>query len=220
MDGVLPVSDGPDVLFKSTGSHAVSHATPQSTRERILRATRRVLADRGLRATVQEVADAAEVSRRTVFRYFPKREDLLVAALEVSMRSYEEHIPHLNEGDVGEWLVQAMTAVHRMNLRHGRVYWELALSDDVPPELFRIAVSRRANRREFVQRLAFAAWQRKGGVGHPPSWLEDTFAVQSSAFAAEALRGDFGRSAEEIGQSAAKALAAALEQAIKERGPQ
>jgi AcrR family transcriptional regulator len=40
----------------------------RTARERILRAARVVLAERGLAARVEDVAEAAAVSRRTVFR--------------------------------------------------------------------------------------------------------------------------------------------------------
>jgi AcrR family transcriptional regulator len=49
------------------------------TRRALVEAARELLA-RGLNATVEQAADAAEVSRATAYRYFPNQRSLLVAA--------------------------------------------------------------------------------------------------------------------------------------------
>ncbi|MBL8967275.1 MAG: helix-turn-helix transcriptional regulator [Spirochaetaceae bacterium] len=51
-------------------------------RERILDAAAMLLAKRGAEVSTEEIADAAGVARRTVFNYFPAREDLLRACLD------------------------------------------------------------------------------------------------------------------------------------------
>lgn len=189
----------------------------RTARDRILRAARAVLAERGLATRVEDVAAVAGVGRRTVFRHFESRDALLAAALTDSMRSYGDHIPRFDGGDVAAWLEAAFVAVHRMNARHGRVYWELAFARDLPGELADIADTRKGARRELVRQFAGVAWDAAGGAGRPPAWLADVLAVQLSAFATESLMGDFGRSPDQIGRTAARAVHAALQAALVEQ---
>jgi len=57
------------------------------TRERIIDATERVIQQRGLaRVTTKEIARAAGVAEGTLFKYFERKDDLLLAVVE-------EHLP-------------------------------------------------------------------------------------------------------------------------------
>jgi TetR/AcrR family transcriptional regulator len=59
----------------------------------ILEAARRCYLARGISATgMQEVADAAGVARSTVYRYFPGRDDLLVATIKGEMEQLNARI--------------------------------------------------------------------------------------------------------------------------------
>lgn len=186
-------------------------------RARILHAARQVLAERGLATRVEDVAAAAGVGRRTVFRHFETRDALLAAAVTDGMRSYADHIPRPEpDTALDDWLEQALVAVHRMNARHGRIYWELAFAPDLGGELAEVAETRRAARRQLVRQVVNWSWRAGGGQGRPPSWLNDAFAVYLSAFATQALVGDFGRHPEEAGRVAARALSAAVTQAVTE----
>ena len=49
----------------------------QERTRRLLLDTARALLESGRQPTVTEVADAAEISRRTAYRYFPTQEKLL-----------------------------------------------------------------------------------------------------------------------------------------------
>src|SRR5215218_3199808 len=96
-----------------------------AARARILRAARQVLAARGLAATVDDVAEAAGVNRRTVFRHFATRDGLMAAAIRDGVRSYGLQLPAPPAaGDLREWLVELLGVVHRLNAGHGRVFWE------------------------------------------------------------------------------------------------
>lgn len=183
----------------------------RSATERILRAARVVLAERGLSVRVEDVAEAAGISRRTVFRHFASREALLAAALRDSMRSYGDRIPRYEDGrPLADWLHEAFVAAHEMNARHGRVYFELALATELTGPLAEVAALRRAGRAELVQRFSDAAWTASGATGSPPGWLVDTVAILLSAYATEALVGDFGRTPAEAGHVAARALEHAI----------
>lgn len=184
-------------------------------RQRILRAARQALAERGLATRMEDVAAAAEVGRRTLFRHFESRDALLAAALSESVRSYGEHIPVPDKGESLEaWLGRCLVSIHRMNAGHGRVYWELALTPDLDGPLAEFAQARRDARHELVRRFGTRAWRLGGGRGRPPSWLLDTTAIHLSTFATEALRGDFDRSPEQTGMVAARSLTAAVRAAV------
>ena len=190
-----------------------------AVRARIVRGARVELAERGLAVRVEDVAAAAGVSRRTVFRYFETRESLLAAALQDSMRSYGDHVPRPEaDVDLEQWLRAALVAVHRMNAQHGRVYFELASGADFDGQLGDIARARRVARSELVQRFTDTAWDLAGGADDPPGWLRDAVAVSLSAFATEALGPDFGRSPEEVGESMAVSLTHAVRGAVAQDG--
>ncbi len=60
-----------------------------AARQRIAAAARRLFADRGFDAvTVAEVAAAADVSEKTVFNYFPTKEDLAFAGREEGIAQF------------------------------------------------------------------------------------------------------------------------------------
>ena len=160
------------------------------------------------------------MNRRTVFRHFESRDRLLAAAVRDGIRSYEEHLgPEPSQvDDLDSWLTAALVTVHRLNARHGRIYWELAgLGSALEPEMAAAAEERRVGREQLVRRFTAALWRGAGGHGRPPRWLGDACAVQLSAFATRALAGDFGRDPEAIGLVCAKTLAAAARAAVAER---
>lgn len=65
-------------IASKVGNHSESRA--EKTHRRILDGAGRVLAERGLREpTVQDILEAAEVSRRTFYQHFAGKEDVLVA---------------------------------------------------------------------------------------------------------------------------------------------
>lgn len=207
------------VQTHSNDSFAPTLAEEQRSlvRSRILRAARHVLADTGLETRVEDVASAAGVSRRTIFRYFPTRDELLAAAVAESIRSYSEHVPRPEaDADLPGWLAAALHAVHHLNARNGRIYWDLALRRESDGPLADVSAERRDARRDFVSQLTDTAWRLAGGSRRPPAWLVDAFAVQLSAFTTESLAGDFGRSPSEVAEVAARVLTAALAAALSE----
>jgi len=212
-------SDEERVAGRARPERDLSDELRDVVRTRVLRAARKVLAERGLATTVDEVAVAAGVSRRTVFRHFTTREQLFADAIRDGLRSYAGHLPRAERGtDIEEWLTEILVAAHRLNAKNGRIYWELhALGPELDGELAAVAAERRAGRDRFVERVCGNAWKQSGGAGKPPDWLLDAFAIHLSAFATQALIGDFGRSSEEAGRSSAKVLLASLEVALRER---
>jgi len=77
----------------------------QQTRELIAETARRLFAERGFeRVSVAEIARTADVSEKTVFNYFPTKEDLVYWRLE----SFEQELlDTLRERAVGESILDA-----------------------------------------------------------------------------------------------------------------
>lgn len=87
------------------------------TRKDLLRAASRLM-KRGLRPSLDEVAEEAMVSRATAYRYFPGAEALLLeASLDVAVPEPEELFPEGSPaGDPVERLERVDTALHDMML--------------------------------------------------------------------------------------------------------
>jgi AcrR family transcriptional regulator len=188
-------------------------------RSRILRAAMSVLAERGLAATVDDVAEAAGVSRRTVFRHFATRDGLFAAAIREGMQRYALRIPAPpSDGDLRSWLLDLLLVVHRLNASNGRVYWEIALEPGgLSGELAQVAAERRESSRLAAVKVTARMWQARCGRGQPPAWLTDAVAVHLSGFTTQSLTGDFGRTPDEVARVSAQVLEAALTAAVAAR---
>ena len=191
-------------------------------RARIVRATQRVLAARGLATTVDDVAEAAGVSRRTVFRHFSTRERLFATAIRAGLQAYADHVPTA-PGDgvdaeaLDAWLLDVLLAAHRINARNGRIYWDLsALEHDLTAELAAVDAQRREARRNFAERVTATLWHGHGGPGDPPGWLVDAVAVHLSGFTTQSLAGDFGRTPDDVARVSFRVVRAALDAALGE----
>jgi AcrR family transcriptional regulator len=184
---------------------------------RILRAAGAALAARGLAATVDDVAEAAGISRRTVFRHFATRDTLFVAVIRAGVRRYAEQIPAPpDDDDLRGWLVELLEVTHRLNARNGRVFWDLVgvRAEDLSPDLAVVAAECRDSRNRFATTVAGLMWRARGGQDVPPQWLVDAVAVQLSGFTTQSLAGDLGRSPEEVAHVSAQVIEAALSSAL------
>lgn len=88
------------------------------TRQDILRATAQLLKN-GASPSMEEIAEAARVSRATLYRYFPNLESLLVEApLDGNTPNAEELFEGDPSGDPVERLDRAEAALHEMSYRN------------------------------------------------------------------------------------------------------
>lgn len=184
---------------------------------RIVRAAGAVLAARGLAATVDDVAEAAGVSRRTIFRHFATREALFVTVIRAGIRRYAEQIPAPPcGGDLRDWLPELLAVTHRLNARNGRVFWDLVgvQAADLSGELALAAEECRESRNRFAASVTGLLWRARHGPGEPPQWLVDAVSVQLSAFTTQSLGGDLDRSPDEVALVSARVIDAALGSAL------
>src|SRR6266852_1101210 len=71
----------------------------QRTRETIARAAHELFAERGYHATtLPEIAEAADVSTRTIFAYFPSKEDILFCDFPVMKEALTQALAERPEG--------------------------------------------------------------------------------------------------------------------------
>jgi AcrR family transcriptional regulator len=76
--------------MSASGGPTLADEKRQATVTRILRSARLYVAEYGLDVTVEEIAEAVGVSRRTLFRHFPTRDQLVAAAISAGLERYGE----------------------------------------------------------------------------------------------------------------------------------
>ena len=80
------------------------------TRDQIVTATRKLIEDRGIaHDTTKKIAQAAGCAEGTIFRYFARKEDLLLAAVLANFPTFKESLMSISEGTPSQRL-------HRLGL--------------------------------------------------------------------------------------------------------
>ena len=211
--GGAMASDLPDATQPTLRERAREHA-----RSRIIHGSLKALAASGLDATIDEVAAAAGVSRRTVFRYFANQADLTLATLNEVRRQLDEGMPGPPPPDVDleSWLTQSVVKVHELfRTLIGRFFWDLYTErHHISPEVSARIAGASALRQRYAKTFADGTWRAAGGEGETPSWVVDAFALHSSGFATNAFP---LYSAEETGQLCARLLWLTLTTALAEQ---
>jgi AcrR family transcriptional regulator len=182
----------------------------QAAAEHVLAATRKLVGARGLDVTMDDLADASGVSRRTLFRHFDTRERLIAAAFASGMQRYGAELPDY-DGDWRAWLRATCDAAHRMNASYGPGYWELTSRADLPSELAEVERRRRKARRAAMGRIADTLWQATGGAGEAPEALVTSVGAHLSAHFTAAVVTDVGERWQTAAGLAFDAIAASLE---------
>lgn len=159
--------------------------------DQILARARRHVVEHGADATMEALADAAGVSRRTLFRLFETREQLIVDAFAAGMDEYFSELPRF-DGDLERWLRDTCDAVHRRNSVYGPGYWELTSRADLPPDLAALEQRRRRLRRQAMTGIAATAWEATGEDGGPPHGLVSVVGAHLSPHFTAAVMTDVG----------------------------
>ena len=188
---------------------------------RIVRAATGVIAERGLHATVDDVAAAAGVSRRTVFRHFATHDQLFIAAIHAVWETMNEAAapPEPAAGEVRQWLVEVATTFHDLSERLlGRAFWDIHIDRaGTSDELATVIKDRTKYRRAWSAKIAKTAWRVEGGTKTPPAWLVDAFSLQLSAFAFNGLMADEARTPAQTGRISGETMWAVLTLALSEQ---
>lgn len=195
---------------------------PKSGTEfRILRATRRLLAREGLGVSIDAIAVEAELGRRTIFRYFATRDDLIAQALSESLGRFHSQVADAisESSDLDQWLVDVVTQLHGSQRRAGVALWQLAASDDedLSRPIARVNKHRRDTRRVLTQSIAQAAWNKAGGNGDAPRSIELAVALSISSFAVHSLNVDYKAGDDETVKSVAAMLSAILTKEVAQQ---
>lgn len=147
--------------------------------DHVLTAARRFVIEHGLDATMDQLAVTSGVSRRTLFRMFGTRENLIARAFTAGMADYVQQLPEFS-GDVDSWLRATCDAIHRMNAVTGPGFWELTSRSRLPAELAELEQSRRRDFNTQVLRVSRTLWNAGGGRRQPPDMLRVTIGAHFS----------------------------------------
>ena len=184
------------------------------SRERVLRATQRLLAEQGLGISMDDIAVAADVGRRSLFRHFDSRDALVAEALERSLAWYFDRVALAADQfpSLDEWLVALAQRIHRLQLDAGRAIWQLAAAndDDLTTSLAAVNRVRRTNGRRFTQQAAGTAWRLAGGNGVVPAVVVDAFVFTLSSYATRSTIVDRRTSLDRASRNAAAILSAVV----------
>jgi AcrR family transcriptional regulator len=197
-------------MVEQTTLNPVAEAKRQAGVDHVLQSARRFVMANGLDATMDELAEATGVSRRTLFRHFGSREKLLAAAFEAGMLNYRHQLPSY-DGDLQDWLRDTCEAAHRMNAIIGPGFFELASRTDLPTDLTDVEQRRRREFRDAMGDIARTAWTAAGHRGRPPKNLTRTVTAHLSPHFTAALVID----ADESWQAAAVLSYAAIVTALE-----
>ena len=192
-----------------------------SFRLKLLRATRRLLAERGLDVSMDEIADAAGVNRRTLFRHVESRDALVADAMSASMDWFDAHldltpVPGLSLDD---WITDMALRMIEFHHRAGRGLWQLAATRDeeLSPALAAVNARRRRVRRAGSVAMARAVWRHASGDCDCPVAVLDAVALAISSFSVRSMVDDFGRRPAALARSIGTLLASLVRAQVEIR---
>jgi AcrR family transcriptional regulator len=183
----------------------------QVTINALIDAAQRGMYEHGLDVTVEDIAVLAGVGRRTVFRYFPNREDLLHVALDESFADFLQAMPEYRGGDWLAWVTELALLCHQRFATAGRLLWDLR-TRRLPPRL----VKNPARLKVVYRGSAETLWRAAGGAGAAPQELCQVVAAHLSPVFTQAVMLDADGTPELAAELATDAIAARV-RALLER---
>jgi AcrR family transcriptional regulator len=131
------------------------------TDERIIEAAADLLRKRGFeRMTVDEVAARAGVGKATVYRRWPSKDDLAVAAME---RLYALEIPHPDTGSIRGDLAESYRSVLTfVGSPEGSAYLKMSIAESVRDDRIAALYRKATERAEESARVMFVRAKDRG----------------------------------------------------------
>ena len=136
---------------------------------------------------MDDIAQRSGVGRRTVFRYFPNRDELLAAAAAEWFPTSIEAIPDIGERDLDAYLDEIVGRTYAWFERIGTGVAQLVVATELSPALEAARDALLKERRDVTKRGAAAVWRQVGGSGRVPRDVENAFALLVSALGWQAL---------------------------------
>jgi len=152
----------------------------QTTADHLVRAAVAGLAKHGFTVTVDDIAREANVSRRTIFRHFATRDELLAVALTQQSDNFRSTLPQLGDQRWPAWLAELCQAVHQANGTLHRTLHELVTRHDLSPQLLAFADDIDAYRRGRNSEVADTLWEAIGRDGEAAAELRAAVAAHLS----------------------------------------
>lgn len=88
------------LVEQSSADRAGRHAEGRKTRDRILAAAQEVFSQKGFhQATMDEIAERAEVGKGTIYRHFPSKENLFHQLIQIRLKELEEDAERILDSD-------------------------------------------------------------------------------------------------------------------------
>jgi AcrR family transcriptional regulator len=171
-----------------------------------------------LSVTVDEIARIAGVSRRTVFRYFPSRDELLAKAAVAGQIEFDKRLPRY-AGD-GEWRLWLSALCRDLHAAHGRfcpTIWEMSVGKKSSRRLAAAAKEMARLRRERSQTVGDTLWMALGQDGAVPNEFRGTIIAHLSPHFTDAVRIDAGGDHKVAASLAEAAIIAIAEKYIARR---
>ncbi|GGL31677.1 TetR/AcrR family transcriptional regulator [Nocardia jinanensis] len=196
-----------------------SSARPGRTRattEAIVDAARHAMHEHGLDVTVGEIATLAGVGRRTVFRHFTTRENLIQAAIAAGFADFSGSLPHYDGTEWQRWLAELVLQVHRRTTEAGRIIWHLR-TRRLPPGLAAAHDEQLLALHQLFTTITGTVWEVAGGTGTPPEQLRRTVAAHLSPLFTQAVLLDAEGTPEFAADIATTAIVATLNRLLDVR---
>lgn len=192
---------------------AVQRQRRQVTIDALLDAAERGIIEHGLGVSMDDIATLAQVARRTVFRYFATREDLLSAAVDASCAKHLRSVPEYTGDDWPAWLANVALVRHQANLQAGRLHREFT-SRPLPARLAQAYAGYQQELHRFFHTVADSVWRAAGGDDSTPQPLQQTVAAHLSPLFTQAVVVDAEGNAELAADIAVEAITATVRRLI------
>ena len=154
------------------------------TDERIIEAAANLMRQRGFeRMTVDDVAAEAGVGKATVYRRWPSKDDLAVAAME---RLYTVEIPDVDTGSLREDVTESFRSVLQwIGSPQGTAYLKMSIAESVRDDriaaLYRMATERaeESARKMYLRAAERGELREDVNLDYAVQWLGGLLAVRA-----------------------------------------